>query len=97
MKVLCIAVALGVHVPPAVQEVQVRFLGQEDPSEEEMTTMPVFVPEKFHEQSSCSPCNCKELDKPDQLSMHARRIARSAADSEAEVDVRTNGQTARNR
>ena len=76
-------------------------MGQEDPLEEEMTTTPVFLPEKFHEQSSLegySPCICKELDTTDQSSMQAHRTACSTTDNESDAaDVRINCQTARNR
>ena len=76
-------------------------MGQEDPLEEEMTTTPVFLPEKFHEQSSLegySPCICKELDTTGQSSMQAHRTACSTTDNESDAaDVRINCQTARNR
>ena len=78
-----------------------RFLGQENLLEEEMTTTPVFLPEKFHEQSSLegySPRICKELDTTEQLSVHARRIACHTADKEVdEADARIKYQTARDR
>ena len=47
-----------------MQDTQVQSLNQEDPLEEEMTTSPVFLPGKFHGQSSLvgySPQDCKEL------------------------------------
>ena len=37
---------------PAMQETQVRYLGQEDLLEKEMATTPVFLPGKFHGQRS---------------------------------------------
>ena len=37
---------------PAMQEIWVRSLGQEDPMEKEMATPPVSLPEKFHGQRS---------------------------------------------
>ena len=37
---------------PAIQETPVRFLGQEDPLEKEMTTTPVFLPGESHGQKS---------------------------------------------
>ena len=37
---------------PAVQETQVRSLGQEDPLEKGMATTPVFLPGEFHGQRS---------------------------------------------
>ena len=51
--------------PPAVQETRIRSLGQEDPLVEEMTTAPVFLPEKSHGQrklAGCSPKGHKESD-----------------------------------
>ena len=38
--------------PPAMQETQVRSLGQEDPPEEEMATHPVFLAGESHGQRS---------------------------------------------
>ena len=35
-----------------MQEMQVQFLGLEDPLEEEMQPTPVFLPKKSHEQKS---------------------------------------------
>ena len=37
---------------PAMQEMWVQSLGQEDPLEEEMATTPVFLPGKLHGQRS---------------------------------------------
>ena len=37
---------------PAMQETQVRFLGQDDPLEKGMQSTPVFLPGKSHGQSS---------------------------------------------
>ena len=37
---------------PAVQETQVRSLGQEDPLEKGMATTPIFLPGEFHGQGS---------------------------------------------
>ena len=34
------------------QETQVQSLGQEDPLEKEVATIPVFLPRKFHGQRS---------------------------------------------
>ena len=45
---------------------QVQSLGQEDPLEKGMTTIPVFLPGEFHEQMSLacySPWSLRELDK----------------------------------
>ena len=58
-------VALMVKNLPAVQETQVSSLGRKDPLEEEMTTIPVFLPGDFHGQRSLagySPWGLKELD-----------------------------------
>ena len=47
---------------PAMQETQVRSLGQEDPLEKEMAPTPVLLPGKSHEQMSLvgySPWGCK--------------------------------------
>ena len=46
-------------------ETQIKFLGQKDPLEKEMTTHPVFFPGESHGQRSLagySPCSHKELD-----------------------------------
>ena len=37
---------------PAMQETWLRSLGQEDPLEKEMATIPVFLPGEFHGQRS---------------------------------------------
>ena len=50
---------------PAMQEMWVQSLGQEDPLEEEMATTPVFLPGKSHGQRSLagySPWGHKESD-----------------------------------
>ena len=52
------------------QETQVQSLGWEDPLEEEMATIPVFLPEESYGWRSLegySPWGCKELDTTDQL------------------------------
>ena len=41
-------VAQTVKNPPAMQETQVRSLGQEDPLEKEMQPIPVFLPGEFN-------------------------------------------------
>ena len=54
-----------------LQEKWVRSLCWEDPLEEEMQPIPVFLPGKFHGQrnlASYSPWGRKELDETDQLS-----------------------------
>ena len=58
-------VAQMVKNMPAMQETQVRSLGQEDPPEKGMATTPVFLPGESQGQRSlagCSPQDCKELD-----------------------------------
>ena len=45
-------IAQSVKNLPAMQEIWVRFLGQEDLLEKEMATSPVSLPEKFHGQRS---------------------------------------------
>ena len=55
---------------PAVQETQVRSLGQEDPLEKGMATTPVFLAGEFHGQRSLagsSPWNHKESDTTEPL------------------------------
>ena len=50
---------------PAMQETQVRPLGQEDALEKRMATKPVFLSGELHGQRSLvdySPWSCKELD-----------------------------------
>ena len=56
---------------PAIQEIWVLFLGQEDPLEKRMTT-PVFLPGEFHEQKSMagySSWGCKETNITEQLTL----------------------------
>ena len=58
---------------PAMQETQVRSLGQEDPLEEEMTTTLVFLPGKSHGQKSLagySPWGHRELDVTEHAHTH---------------------------
>ena len=55
---------------PAVQEIRVQSLGQEDALEKGMAITPVFLPGEFHGQrslASYSPWGCKELDMTEQL------------------------------
>ena len=55
----------------ATRETQVRSLGREDPLEEGMATVPVFLPGEFHGESSLagySPWGHKESDMTEQLS-----------------------------
>ena len=59
---------------PTMQETQVRFLGQEDPLEKEMTTHSSVLTGESHGQRSLvdySPRGHKESDMTEQLSMHA--------------------------
>ena len=59
---------------PAMQETQVRSLGQEDPLEKGSLPTPVFLPGEFHGQRSpagYSLWGCKEWNTADQLSTHA--------------------------
>ena len=54
-----------------MQEMQVQSLGQEDPLEEGMATIPVFLPGEAHGQRSLagySPRSCKESAMTEQLS-----------------------------
>ena len=51
--------------PPAMQETQVRSMGQEDPLEKGMQPTPVFLPREFRGERSLSgysPWRCKESD-----------------------------------
>ena len=51
--------------PPAIKEIWVQSLGQEDPLEKGMAPTPVFLPGQFHGQGSLvgfRPRGCKELD-----------------------------------
>ena len=60
------------------QETQVQTLGQEDPLEEEMATIPVFLPEKSQGQRSLagySSKGCEESDLTERLSMHAHQTS----------------------
>ena len=54
-----------VKILPAMQEMWVRSLGQEDPLEREWLPTPVFLPGEFHGQRSLvgySPWGRKELN-----------------------------------
>ena len=58
---------------PSVQEMWVRFLGQEDTLEEDMQSTPVFLPGESHGQRSLegySSWGHKELDTAEQLSTY---------------------------
>ena len=66
---------------PAMQEIRVQSLGQEDPLEKEMAIhsstiawkIPVFLPGKPHGQRNLvdySPWDRKELDMTEQLHFH---------------------------
>ena len=52
-------VAQRLKNPPAKRETRIRSLGQEDPLVEEMTTTPVFLPEKSHGQRNLAGYNPK--------------------------------------
>ena len=55
---------------PAVQEIRIQSLGQEDALEKGMAITPVFLPGEFHGHrslASYSPWGCKELDMTEQL------------------------------
>ena len=55
---------------------QVRYLGQEDPLEQEMTIHPVFLPGKFHGQRSLmgySPWGHNEWDTTEHTHTHTCR------------------------
>ena len=57
---------------PAIQETQVRSLGQEDPLEKEMATHSSILLGKFHGQRSLvgySPWGCKESDMTEWLTL----------------------------
>ena len=59
-----------VKILPAMQEMWVRSLGQEDPLEREWLPTPVFLPGEFHGQRSLvgySPWGHKELDITERL------------------------------
>ena len=54
-----------VKILPAVQEIQVRSLGREDPLEEDMATHSNILAWRIpwtEEPGSCSPRGCKKLD-----------------------------------
>ena len=55
---------------PAMPEIWVRSLGQEDPWKREQLPTPVSLPGEFHGQRSLvsySPWGCKESDTTEQL------------------------------
>jgi len=52
VKVRGISGGSAVKNPPALQEMQVRSLGREDPLEKEMATPPVFLPWKSLDRGS---------------------------------------------
>ena len=63
-------VARTVKNLPAMQEAQVRPLGQEDPLEKGMATHSTILAGEFHGQKSLvgySPQGCKESDMTEQL------------------------------
>ena len=59
-----------VKILPAMQEIRVQSMTQEDPLEKEMSTTPVFLLGEFHGKRTLvgySPWGCKESDMPKQL------------------------------
>ena len=61
---------------PAMQEMQVRSLSQEDPLEKEMATHSSILAEEFHGQRSLvgySPWGHKMLDSTEQLQLKNRK------------------------
>ena len=70
--ILAFLVAQMVRSLPAVQEMQVWSLGQEDPPEEAWQPTPVVLPGEFREERSlmgCSLWGCKELDRTEKLTL----------------------------
>ena len=70
--------SLRIKNPPAMQELWVWFLGEEDPLEDALKRAwqptPVFLPEESHGQRSpvgYDPWGHKESDMTEWLSMHA--------------------------
>ena len=62
-----------VKILPAMQEMWVRSLGQEDPLEREWLPTPVFLPGEFHGQRSLvgySPWGRKELNTTEYFHFH---------------------------
>ena len=54
-----------VKILPAMQEIRVQSMTQEDPLEKEMSTTPVFLLGEFHGKRTLvgySPWGCKESD-----------------------------------
>ena len=49
----------------AMQETQVRYLGQEDPLEKELQPTSVFLPGKFHGQKSLAGYNSWDFRESD--------------------------------
>ena len=62
---------------PAMQETQVRSLGQEDSLEKGMATHFSILVGEFHRQTSLasySPLGCKMLDTTKQLTLHSTHL-----------------------
>ena len=58
---------------PAVPDIQVQSLGQDDPLEKGLATHSVFLPGEFHGQRSLigySPWGGKESDRTERLHFH---------------------------
>ena len=56
--------------PPALWEIRVQSLGQEDPLQKEKLPTPIFFPIEFHRQRNpvgYSQWDCKEADVTEQL------------------------------
>ena len=67
---------------PAMQETQVQSLGWEDPLEEGMQTIPVFLPGELHGQKSLGgygPLGHKELDTSERLRHFKTRLRLSVS------------------
>ena len=64
---------------PAMQEIQVQFLGREDPLKKRMETHSIFLPGEFHGQRTLagySPWGCNESDVTEQLTLAGHFLLR---------------------
>ena len=57
--------AQAVKYPPAIQETQVRSLGQEGPLQKEMATHSIFLPGESHGQRSLAGYSSRGCKEPD--------------------------------
>ena len=99
-----VLVSQTVKKSPAVQEMRVQSLGQEDPLEKGMQPAPVFLPEESHGQRSLagySPFGLKELDTTEQLARARMRThtlvreeVRQARLAERKVELQCKGSRA---